>query len=99
MHHAAARDVPGVRARLRETVQDFVNQVMRWHGMIAMKKPEVEERKNHSMRSIPLKEDFSGDGPVVSYLINEGDNHETYDNSISLCVRALQHGRTCTDGS
>jgi hypothetical protein len=28
MHHAAARDVPGVRARLRETVQDFVNQVM-----------------------------------------------------------------------
>jgi hypothetical protein len=28
MHHAAARDVPGVRAPLRETVQDFVNQVM-----------------------------------------------------------------------
>jgi hypothetical protein len=28
MHHAAARDVPGVRARLRETMQDFVNQVM-----------------------------------------------------------------------
>jgi len=51
------------------------------------------------MRSIPLKEDFSGDGPVVSYLNDKGDNHETYDNSISLCVRALQHGRTCTDGS
>jgi hypothetical protein len=28
MHHAAARDVPGMHARLRETVQDFVNQVM-----------------------------------------------------------------------
>jgi hypothetical protein len=28
MHHAAARDVPGVPAGLRETVQDFVDQVM-----------------------------------------------------------------------
>jgi hypothetical protein len=28
MHHAGARDVPGMHARLRETVQDFVNQVM-----------------------------------------------------------------------
>jgi len=27
MHHAAARDVPGMRAP-RETAQDFVNQVM-----------------------------------------------------------------------
>ena len=28
VHHAAARDVPAMRAQLRETVQDFVNQVM-----------------------------------------------------------------------
>jgi hypothetical protein len=28
MHHAAARDVPAMRAQLRETVQGFVNQVM-----------------------------------------------------------------------
>src|SRR6202165_2391404 len=43
--------------------------------------------------SIALKEDFNGDGAVVSYLNNKGDNHETRDNSISLCVRALQHVR------
>ena len=67
-----------------------------------MKKPEMEERRNaksDSMRSIPLKEDFSGDGPVVSYLNDKGDNHETYDNSISLCVRALQYVRACKNGS
>jgi hypothetical protein len=39
---------------------------------------------------------FIGDGAVVSYLHNEGDNHhETYGNGTSLCVRALQHLRIC----
>jgi hypothetical protein len=46
-----------------------------------------------------LKQGFNGDGAVVSYLENKGDNHETYDNSIGLCVRALQHGRACKHGS
>jgi hypothetical protein len=37
--------------------------------------------------------DFVGDGAVVSYLNNKGDNHETYGDGIGHCVRALQHLR------
>jgi hypothetical protein len=54
---------------------------------------------NSFASSTVLKQGFNGDGAVVSYLKNKGDNHETYDNSISLCVRALQHGRACKHGS
>jgi hypothetical protein len=54
---------------------------------------------NSFASSTVLKQGFNGNGAVVSYLENKGDNHETYDNSISLCVRALQHGRTCKHGS
>jgi hypothetical protein len=54
---------------------------------------------NSFASSTVLKQGFNGDGAVVSYLENKGDNHETYDNSISLCVRALQHGRACKHGS
>src|ERR1700694_1561479 len=54
---------------------------------------------NSFASSTVFKQGFNGDGAVVSYLENKGDNHETYDNSISLCIRALQHGRTCKDGS
>jgi hypothetical protein len=42
---------------------------------------------------------FIGDGAVVSYLNNKGDNHETYGNGTSLCVRALQHLRICPHAS
>ena len=41
------------------------------------------------------KKGFNGDGAVVAYLNNKGDNHETYGNGTSLCVRALQHLRIC----
>jgi hypothetical protein len=54
---------------------------------------------NSFASSAVLKQGFNGDRAVVSYLENKGDNHETYDNSISLCVRALQHGRACKHGS
>jgi hypothetical protein len=54
---------------------------------------------NSFASSTVLKQGFNGDGAVVSYLENKGDNHETCDNSISLCVRALQHGRACKHGS
>jgi hypothetical protein len=54
----------------------------------------------HSLAfSIALKECFNGDGAVVSYLkqcLNKkGDSRETYARGISLCVRDLQHVRTC----
>jgi hypothetical protein len=40
------------------------------------------------------KQGFNGGGAVVSYLENKGDNHETYDPSISLCFRTLKYVRT-----
>jgi diaminopimelate epimerase len=38
---------------------------------------------------------FIGDGAVVSYLNNKGDNHETCGNGTRLGVCALQHLRIC----
>jgi len=38
------------------------------------------------------KEGFNGDGAVVSYLNDKGDNDDTYGDSISG-VRAVQHVR------
>src|ERR1700674_2352450 len=43
--------------------------------------------------------DFIGDGAVVSYVNNKGDNHETYGNGTSRCVGALQHLRICPHSS
>jgi hypothetical protein len=42
---------------------------------------------------------FIGDGAIVSYLVNKGDNHETYGNGTSVGVRALQHLRICPHSS
>jgi hypothetical protein len=49
--------------------------------------------------AIALEKGFNGDGAVVSYLNGKGDSHETYGNSISFCVRALQRRRTCPHSS
>jgi hypothetical protein len=49
--------------------------------------------------STVLKQGFNGDGAVVSYLKNKGDDHETYDPSTGLCVRALKYVRTCAHKS
>ena len=49
--------------------------------------------------STMLKQGFNGDGAVVSYLKNKGDDHETYDPSTGLCVRALKYVRTCAHKS
>jgi hypothetical protein len=54
---------------------------------------------NSFASSTVLKRGFNGGWAVVSYLENKGDNDETYNNSISLCGRALQHGRTCPHSS
>jgi hypothetical protein len=62
------------------------------------KKLALRDVNSFASSTVP-KQGFNGDGAVVSYLGNKGDNHETYDNSISLCVRALQHGRACKHGS
>ena len=43
----------------------------------APRNPEAEDAKNDSMRSIPLKEDFNGDGPVVSYLNNRQQRRQS----------------------
>src|SRR6266404_8053321 len=43
----------------------------------APRNPKVEDAKNDSMRSIPLKEDFNGDGPVASYLNNRQQKETT----------------------
>jgi hypothetical protein len=40
------------------------------------------------------KEGFNGDGAVVSYLNDKGDNDDTYGNSIGG-VRAVQHLGIC----
>src|SRR5450631_3478438 len=64
---------------------------------------------NRTARSGPLRyapsatsaanRDFIGDGAVVSYLNNKGDNNETYGDGTSLYVRALRHLRICPDNS
>jgi hypothetical protein len=54
---------------------------------------------NSFASSTVLKRGFNGDGAVVSYLENTGDNHETYDPGTSLCVRALKYVRTCVHKS
>jgi hypothetical protein len=46
-----------------------------------------------------LNKEFIGDGAVVSYLNNKGDNDETYGNGTCVCVRALQHLRICPHSS
>jgi hypothetical protein len=49
--------------------------------------------------STVLKQGFNGDGAVVSYLKNKGDDHETYDPGTGLCVRALKYVRICVHKS
>src|ERR1700730_2558745 len=44
----------------------------------------------------PAKREFNGVGAVVSYLNNKGDNHETYDNRASNCIRSPKHMRART---
>ena len=46
------------------------------------------------MQACRIKQGFNGDGALVSYLENKGDNHETYDPGTCLCVRALKYVRT-----
>ncbi|MET0218563.1 MAG: hypothetical protein ABW205_11670, partial [Burkholderiales bacterium] len=46
---------------------------------------------NNFASSTVIKQGFNGDGAVVSYLENKGDNHETCDPGTSLCVRALKY--------
>src|ERR1700694_5774339 len=54
---------------------------------------------NSLAASIALKEEFKEqrkDDAVVYYLNNKGDNHETYDNRTSNCIRSPKHIRACT---
>jgi hypothetical protein len=66
--------------------------------LVQKKKPALRD-VNSVASSTVLKLGFNGDGAVVSYLEKKGDNHETYDNSISLCVRALRRGRNSPHSS
>src|ERR1700716_3308152 len=45
--------------------------------------------------SIALKEEFNGDGAIVSYLRNKGDNHEIHHNRTGNCIHCPEHVRTC----
>ena len=56
-------------------------------------------RRSGTVGHIGANKGFIGDGAVVSYLNNKGDDHETYGNGTSLCVRALQHLRICPHSS
>jgi ABC-type phosphate/phosphonate transport system substrate-binding protein len=84
-----------------ENMQQFSRRPLQ-HGRSRLhsknKKLALRDVNSFASSAVP-KQGLNGDGAVVSYLENKGDNHETYDNSISLCVRALQHGRACKHGS
>lgn len=49
---------------------------------------------NSLAASIALKNDFNGDGAVVSYLFDKEKNHEAFDNSTGNSLHSHKHVST-----
>ena len=88
-----------VNARSHKVSDETARSLVREIDLLEARFATSDETGSRSARCEQLggfyraKEEFNGDDAVLSYLNSEGENNETYDNSISHCVRALRYGR------